>query len=536
MFKSMVLNALCLHVFNNIPIRMLSFDASGSVLGLVDRNALLGQFVAIALGEARRPEFEGEWRQAAESISRGYDFAQSGHDKQKSMINELIKYHTRYAILSHTWLRDSPGEVTYPGWATRENNPRGYTKIAKFCEVAAKEYGMTLGWVDNVCIDKESSSELDESIRSMYKWYRGAHVCIAYLARTRFLEGMSIDPWFTRGWTLQELLAPNYIRFYNQEWKDLVWGDKDIIVAPTIASGIYSATSLTEDEMELCRRGQTDKIPISRMLQLASRREVTREEDSAYSLMGLLSVDISVAYGEGSERAFFRLVREFLNTKKHVLDIFNRGYGTNHGLLPTSIRQYLGRSTVFDVPDDKTVAPLDEWLPSDPIIYTHLGVRVPLVLCPAMKTDANDSPMDFHKSYACQGELYGSVPLYTSYGQTTLYNQYNLLDARMWSKNIFSALRSSPNDDSSNDASRIIVFGILNFTNDGDNIMLPENCLCVAFNCRNNPLNIRQSDPIEIIPTNKAPVIQIKSTKNKDLVIPVNKLQKHGLQWVTLYL
>ncbi len=52
--------------------------------------------------------------------------------------------------------------------ATREENLQGNSKIIKFCEVSAQNHNITLGWIDTVCINKTSSSELDESIRSMY--------------------------------------------------------------------------------------------------------------------------------------------------------------------------------------------------------------------------------------------------------------------------------------------------------------------------------------------------------------------------------
>ncbi len=95
------------------------------------------------------------------------------------------------------------------------------------------------------------------------------------------------------------------------------------VIKTMIEEKIAWATTITPDELALCSRGEVEKIPISRRLQLAARREVTREEDAAYSVMGLLGVDISVAYGEGAPRACFRLLRELLSSKKHVLDILS---------------------------------------------------------------------------------------------------------------------------------------------------------------------------------------------------------------------
>ena len=89
-------------------------------------------------------------------------------NRMTELLQKAVGQAVNYAILSHTWIRDTPGDIVFHDWATREHNPRGNTKVIKFCEVAARNHGLTLGWMDNVCINKESSSELDESIRSMY--------------------------------------------------------------------------------------------------------------------------------------------------------------------------------------------------------------------------------------------------------------------------------------------------------------------------------------------------------------------------------
>ncbi|KAF9483349.1 hypothetical protein BDN70DRAFT_778243, partial [Pholiota conissans] len=125
-----------------------------------------------------------------------------------------------YAILSHTWLQSS-SEVTYNNWKNGDDldlSHEGYRKLVNFCRIAEAEYDVTFGWMDTVCIDKSSSSELDESIRSMYKWYEHAEICITYLADTSSINDMATDRWFTRGWTLQELIAPKRLNFYSRDW------------------------------------------------------------------------------------------------------------------------------------------------------------------------------------------------------------------------------------------------------------------------------------------------------------------------------
>ncbi|KAF9472110.1 hypothetical protein BDN70DRAFT_819130, partial [Pholiota conissans] len=228
----------------------------------------------------------------------------------------------RYAILSHTWLREAPGEITYSDWHDQnfdESNP-GYQKLTNFCKLAWLKHGLTLGWMDTICINKESSAELDESIRSMFKWYQGSHICIAYLAETQNVLDIHRDTWFTRGWTLQELIAPEVVKFCNQDWDyfnpDIKSTDTKVdfgqvfypSIIPDIIREISKATSITEAEFD----SDFFELPLSRRMELAASREVTREEDTAYSLMGIFDVSIATAYGEGGKRAFFRLLEAIL--------------------------------------------------------------------------------------------------------------------------------------------------------------------------------------------------------------------------------
>ncbi|KAF9475476.1 hypothetical protein BDN70DRAFT_780939, partial [Pholiota conissans] len=219
-----------------------------------------------------------------------------------------------YAILSHTW-NQTAGEFTYDDW---QNGPVDAMdpkcqKLIKFCSAAWENNRLRFGWIDTVCIDKKSSSELDESIRSMYKWYSNAAVCITYLAETGSLSDMKYDSWFTRGWTLQELVAPKFIKFYNKHWERLVPFNNNDAEHYSVLQSIENATTITSDE--LCH---IHNAPISRRMELAAKRRVTREEDTAYSLMGIFGVSISTAYGEGATRAFFRLLKEIFDSTEDV--------------------------------------------------------------------------------------------------------------------------------------------------------------------------------------------------------------------------
>ena len=105
-----------------------------------------------------------------------------------------------------------------------------FVKLVEFFNISFK-YGCNYVWFDSGCIDKSSSTELEESIRSMFNWYRNSKICIVHLADTTSFRTLRQDPWFTRGWTLQELLAPRRIKFFEKSWRhvtlDSINNDKD---------------------------------------------------------------------------------------------------------------------------------------------------------------------------------------------------------------------------------------------------------------------------------------------------------------------
>ena len=122
----------------------------------------------------------------------------------------------RYAILSHRWGRD---EVSYQDFlAGRKLDGAGDKKILACCRYAAGDRDMVpinWVWIDTCCIDKSSSAELAEAINSMFRWYQNASICYAYLSDVKKSNQENLtksefesSQWFTRGWTLQELIAP----------------------------------------------------------------------------------------------------------------------------------------------------------------------------------------------------------------------------------------------------------------------------------------------------------------------------------------
>ncbi|KAI0423793.1 HET-domain-containing protein [Xylaria sp. FL1042] len=166
--------------------------------------------------------------------------------------------------------------------------------------------------IDRVCIDKSSSAELTEAINSMYRWYKESDVCYAFLSdvsESRLSlpssKGLSSSRWFTRGWTLQELLAPDNVQFYSSEWK--IIGNKKEDPLCSIISDI------TKIDQNILRGKDILDISIARRMYWASGRQTTRIEDLAYSLLGIFDINMPLIYGEG-HKAFRRLQEEILRT------------------------------------------------------------------------------------------------------------------------------------------------------------------------------------------------------------------------------
>ncbi|RGP62520.1 hypothetical protein FLONG3_10187 [Fusarium longipes] len=227
----------------------------------------------------------------------------------------------KYAILSHTWGND---EVLFDDIQSptrmdeiRKKNGPGYRKIAQSCE-RAQSRELNYIWIDTCCIDKSSSAELSEAINSMFRWYSNSEVCYAYLSDVflhevgvELVDSLKNSRWFTRGWTLQELLAPNEVEFFDHNWSPL--GERH-----ALASTISNITGI--DELFLHKSDREKDRRISTKLQrenVATRmgwmaqRETTRVEDMAYALLGIFGINMAILYGEGS-RAFLRLQEEIL--------------------------------------------------------------------------------------------------------------------------------------------------------------------------------------------------------------------------------
>ncbi|KAK0612987.1 heterokaryon incompatibility protein-domain-containing protein, partial [Bombardia bombarda] len=227
-----------------------------------------------------------------------------------SLTKDLNRDIPKYAILSHTWGPDEE-EVTYRDIVdgTGVGNV-GYEKL-RFCAKQSARDGLRYFWIDTCCIDKSNNTELQEAINSMFRWYQNAARCYVYLtdataaATSRRIE--VADPiwesefrnsrWFTRGWTLQELLAPASVEFFT---RDGLWlGDKR-----SLNQQIHEITGIAVPAL---RGAALSEFDDEERFRWAEGRQTTREEDGVYCLLGIFGVHMSLIYGEQRPNALRRL-------------------------------------------------------------------------------------------------------------------------------------------------------------------------------------------------------------------------------------
>ncbi|KAK4185221.1 heterokaryon incompatibility protein-domain-containing protein, partial [Podospora australis] len=213
-----------------------------------------------------------------------------------------------YAILSHTWADE---EVSYQDMISNRSQAEkklGFTKIREAARLAV-EKGFQYVWIDTCCIDKSSSAELSEAINSMFFWYAQSNVCFAHLAdlppggqQTLEFQQLRDCRWFSRGWTLQELIAPRRLEFYDSEWRFRGTKEQHARKVLKDVTGIEPYALLLGGQPSiLAKRSAVEKMI------WASQRETTRPEDMAYCLFGLFGVNMPLLYGEGGDKAFIRL-------------------------------------------------------------------------------------------------------------------------------------------------------------------------------------------------------------------------------------
>ncbi|KAI1823046.1 heterokaryon incompatibility protein-domain-containing protein [Xylaria intraflava] len=213
--------------------------------------------------------------------------------------------HLNYAILSHTWGKD---EVLFEdirhGSRASWRHKTGCSKVLAAADLA-REMRYNHLWIDSCCIDKSSSAELSEAINSMYEWYQQSAICFTYLQDVKkesFNKDFPRCRWFERGWTLQELIAPKFLQFYDANWTYL--GSRR-----DLAGDIEKITQISRPI--LLKDMALWEVSVSCRMAWAAGRITTRKEDGAYSLMGIFDVNMPLLYGEG-DKAFHRLQEEII--------------------------------------------------------------------------------------------------------------------------------------------------------------------------------------------------------------------------------
>lgn len=284
-----------------------------------------------------------------------------------------IRLTPKYAILSHTWDKE---EVLFEHIsAQKAKRQKGYKKIEGCCN-RAKQDGFEYIWVDTCCINKASSAELSEAINSMFAWYRNAQICYAHLqdvpnAVSPELPNsfFRVSRWFTRGWTLQELIAPRRVEFFTAEWTFI--GERT-----ALAPLIEKITGV--DYAVLC--GLPVEVSVAKRMSWAARRQTTRVEDRAYSLMGLFGLHMQAIYGEG-ERAFWRLQQELLSqSMDYSIFAWESDDPAPQGLLASSPEQFANCANIIETPYAQFVT---AWKLPDPVPEMQrsgLGLRLRLPL------------------------------------------------------------------------------------------------------------------------------------------------------------
>ncbi|KAH7198471.1 heterokaryon incompatibility protein-domain-containing protein [Fusarium flagelliforme] len=348
-----------------------------------------------------------------------------------------------YAILSHTWGND---EITFQDVTQQPleelRRREAFYKVQECCAQARKN-GYDYVWVDTCCIDKTSSAELSEAINSMFKWYQQASICYAFLvdfdttlshgftedSTGRFVRLESSDTsffssrWFTRGWTLQELIAPRHVSFFDKWW--INFGSRDVNLLDRICQRTGIWPQLFDEPRCLCfktypcppvRDGvcrhclSPDTLPqtlesftISVKMSWASSRVTSRKEDSAYCLLGLFSLNIPMLYGEG-DKAFLRLQEAIVRQAKDqsILlwrdELYQASIGRIPGCLAPSSSVFkepvhiVGRrvfkrmNRIFDIDFMSSITPIE---------LTDTAIQMDLWICPCTVSVYNPTTMEW---------------------------------------------------------------------------------------------------------------------------------------------
>jgi hypothetical protein len=228
----------------------------------------------------------------------------------------------------HESLREQYHELREERAAVKRKT--GYSKIVSCVRVVRNQkirrgeevHSCGFVWIDTCCIDKTNNAELSEAINSMFRWYHNALVCLVYLAdvptnlgQDEMESKVRKSNWFERGWTLQELLAPQIVLFFDRGWEFLFDKEQECVL-------IENITRINREI--LCGLETLSEACTAKKMSWAASRTTTRKEDLAYCLLGIFDVNMPLLYGEG-DKAFMRLQEE-ITRQSGDLSIFAWGY------------------------------------------------------------------------------------------------------------------------------------------------------------------------------------------------------------------
>ncbi|THV01903.1 hypothetical protein K435DRAFT_376728 [Dendrothele bispora CBS 962.96] len=265
-----------------------------------------------------------------------------------------------YAILSHRWLhgeeatfqefmelqtKSSPislarlGCLGHRDTVTQERRQElkrksGFRKIFAACQ-KARDDGFDFIWIDTCCLDKTNHEEIATNIKFMYSFYQNSEVCYVYLADV-WKEGMPWEhatfcrsEWFQRGWTLQELLAPRQVVFFDAAWNRI--GDKH-----QLKDAINHLTGIPPSVLEGTTSIQS--VDIQTRMSWCAGRKTTKSSDLAYCLLGILGVVMEPNHGEDVETAFERLQAKLVQSYPTTFEALGNGENIYLMLIRQNVR------------------------------------------------------------------------------------------------------------------------------------------------------------------------------------------------------
>ncbi|KAJ8473454.1 hypothetical protein ONZ45_g16289 [Pleurotus djamor] len=365
---------------HTMPINVVCVEG----MKLLSREELVQELIATSEEFILKPSLE-DWGLGASDSRDDWELV------IEEKVDIVVRHFAKYAILSHRW---GPSELDYASTKRLKSlkNSTGLEKIQQFAD-QAKDYKCSYIWFDTGCINKTSSSEVEESIRSMYSWYQNAEVCIVYLGQTLDWSKSSdedADVWFSRGWTLQELLAPRRMKFFNKHWEkmddtlydiDRTLSFKDASVNKAFlkylsrVTGIYPLVRLHDFTPGIHQARE--------VLHWASHRHTSRPEDMSYCLIGLLGLHLAVAYGEGARSAFFRLQVEAIQRSEDRGLFFWSGMPSHGNSMLAATIEGFQEPTPWDSQGVRVHRFCTSSLNSDPTVaLTNCGIRLVIPIYP----------------------------------------------------------------------------------------------------------------------------------------------------------